>query len=178
MNRVLFSLVILFTAIRLEAVTMARVTAVVDGSTVVVDGNHTLHLAGVDVVDDRAASDYLRSTLMSRWVMVESDGDAVYLYRSPDALFINRELIARGIAVLSVDKPITRANELLAAEREARGVGAIPRGEHDVSYLGARWQDPRQQKAEVTLPPVPRATVIASAAPTHRTHHRHQSGAR
>ena len=79
---------------------MARVVSVVDGRTVVVDdrgSRSTVHLAGVAVPseEDAAAVAYLRRTMSSGWVLVERDartGDA-WLYRSPDGLFINGEMM-------------------------------------------------------------------------------------
>lgn len=79
---------------------MARVVDVVDGHTVVVEENRaraTVHLAGVAVPPDEdvAAAQYLRRTMSSGWVLIERDsrsGEA-WLYRSPDGLFINGELM-------------------------------------------------------------------------------------
>ncbi len=81
---------------------MVRVTGVADGRTLVVDRGGVavqVKLAGLDVVDHNGARSLLRWTVGSSWVMLEEQAGGGYLvYRSPDALFVNRELVARGFA--------------------------------------------------------------------------------
>ena len=81
---------------------MVRVTGVVDGQTLVVDRGGTavpIKLAGLDIVDHNGARSLLRWTVGTSWVMLDELAGGGYLvYRSPDALFINRELVARGFA--------------------------------------------------------------------------------
>jgi hypothetical protein len=72
---------------------MAKFSKVIDSRTIVVeriDGNEVVHLTNVDIPaeDEQAARDYLQQTLMGTYVYVENGK----VYRSPDALFINREL--------------------------------------------------------------------------------------
>jgi hypothetical protein len=72
---------------------MAKFSKVIDSKTIVVeriDGNEVVHLTNVDIPaeDEQAARDYLQQTLMGTYVYVENGK----VYRSPDALFINREL--------------------------------------------------------------------------------------
>lgn len=79
---------------------MARVVDVVDGRTVVVDAGgsrSTVYLAGVVVPseEDAVAVAYLRRAMSSGWVLVERDAKSgeAWLYRSPDGLFINGEMM-------------------------------------------------------------------------------------
>ena len=72
---------------------MARFTNVIDSRTIVVDRagvSEVVHLTNVDVPaqDEPAARAYLAQTLTGTFVYVENGN----VYRSPDALFINREL--------------------------------------------------------------------------------------
>jgi len=77
----------------MAVVPMARFANVIDSRTIVVehiDRTEVVHLTNVDVPaeDEQAARDYLRQTLTGTYVYVENGK----VYRSPDALFINREL--------------------------------------------------------------------------------------
>ena len=77
----------------MAAVPMAKFSKVIDSKTIVVeriDGNEVVHLTNVDIPaeDEQAARDYLQQTLEGTYVYVENGK----VYRSPDALFINREL--------------------------------------------------------------------------------------
>jgi hypothetical protein len=102
---ILFSLITLLVSFRLEAA-MVRVTGVTDGQTLVVDRGGVavpIKLAGLDIVDQAGARSLLRWTVgtsaASSWVMLEEQPGGGYLvYRSPDGLFVNRELVARGFA--------------------------------------------------------------------------------
>ncbi len=81
---------------------MVRVVEVSDGRTVVVDSNgerKTLRLAGISVVDEARATALLRWTVGTSWILAEPLAGGDYLlFRSPDALFVNRELVLRGYA--------------------------------------------------------------------------------
>jgi endonuclease YncB( thermonuclease family) len=104
-NRIFFSLITLCVSIcvsvRLEAA-MVRVVGVVDGQTLVVEREGVathVKLAGITITDDDGARSLMKWTLGSSWVMLEEQPDGGhFVYRSPDALFINRELVARGFA--------------------------------------------------------------------------------
>lgn len=99
--RILFFLVSLSLVVRLDA-SMVRVLGVTDGRTLVVERGGTqlqVNLAGIELIDDRNARALMQWTLVSSWVMLdEQPGGGFYVYRSPDALFVNRELVARGFA--------------------------------------------------------------------------------
>lgn len=81
---------------------MARVAAAVDGQTLLIERNgigEHIQLAGIIVTDDHAARELMQWTLAGKWVMVEElPGGGALVYRSPDALFVNRELVSRGFA--------------------------------------------------------------------------------
>jgi len=77
----------------MAAVPMAKFVKVIDSRTIVVeriDGTEVVHLTNVDVPadDEQAAREYLEQKLTGTFVYVENGK----VYRSPDALFINREL--------------------------------------------------------------------------------------
>src|SRR6184192_2567433 len=117
-------------ALPLSGNTMVRVARVTDSRTVVLDGGRTVTLRGVDIppADEAMAADYLRSLLGNSWVLVE-DGD---VYRSPDALYVNGQLIThayRGAArmtYLGESMPGPRAHTVAPAPRAmpARSAGA------------------------------------------------------
>ena len=80
---------------------MFRVLGVTDGHTITIDraGVPTkITLAGIEVTDEARARDLLTWSLASSWVLIEKTDDAALVYRSPDALFMNRELVVRGYA--------------------------------------------------------------------------------
>ena len=98
----LISLILSLTfAMSLQA-RMMRVVSVDDHRTVTVehDGQRQrLQLAGVEIVDPRNAAQLLQWTIGSAWVLAEPHAAGGWLlYRSPDALFVNRELVMRGYA--------------------------------------------------------------------------------
>jgi endonuclease YncB( thermonuclease family) len=99
--RIFFLLIALGIALHVHA-GMARVTAVLDGQTITIERGGTatnVRLAGITLTDARSAKALLDWTLASAWVMVEEQADGqVLVYRSPDALFLNRELVLRGYA--------------------------------------------------------------------------------
>lgn len=99
--RILFFLVSLWLGLRLDA-SMVRVLGVVDGQTLVVERGGVqvqAKLAGLALTDEPGARALMQWTLVSKWVMLDQQpGGGFYVYRSPDALFVNRELVARGFA--------------------------------------------------------------------------------
>jgi hypothetical protein len=77
----------------MAAVPMARFSKVIDSRTIVVDrigGTEIVHLTNVAIPaeDEQAAREYLSEKLTGSYIYVENGN----VYRSPDALFINREL--------------------------------------------------------------------------------------
>ena len=81
---------------------MVRVIDVENGRTLVVERNGSeerVVLAGVAITSELEAREMLRWNVAGKWVMVEQAADGAFLvYRSPDALFVNRELVLRGWA--------------------------------------------------------------------------------
>ena len=80
---------------------MYRVVDVKDAQTLIIDRNGVaaeVRLAGVIVPpsEQPAAVTYLRDTLAWHWAMVETGPDGAYVYRSPDALYINGEIARRA----------------------------------------------------------------------------------
>jgi len=76
---------------------MSRVVAVTDSRTIVVEtdgARSTVALKGVVVAaeEETAAADFLRRLVSGAWVLVEH-GD---VYRSPDALYVNAEMVRRA----------------------------------------------------------------------------------
>lgn len=98
-------LVFFLFAINAEAA-MVRVVSIEDGRTITVERNGSrerIRLAGVELIDDAQARELLRWTA-GEWVMLEAAGSGGFLvYRSPDALFLNRELVLRGFARATLD---------------------------------------------------------------------------
>ncbi len=106
---------------------MVRVARVIDSHTIVLDGGATVTLRGVEIppADEAIATDYLRSLLGNAWVLAE-DGD---IYRSPDGLYINGQLIThayRGAARM------TYLGESMPGPRTAKTTSTVttpaPRG--------------------------------------------------
>lgn len=100
MKSFILTLSVLF-AIRVDAA-MFRVLDVQDGRTIVIERNgarETVQLAGLAIVDEARAQDLLRWSVVSTWVLLEPHASGGHLaFRSPDALFVNRELVLRGYA--------------------------------------------------------------------------------
>lgn len=107
----------------LAAPPMRRVIAVRDVQTLVIDQNGVaaeVRLAGVVVPPSEldSAVDYLRSTLVSHWVLIESSPQGAFVYRSPDALYINGELARR--AYTAPHTMMTYLGEIDAGPRTTR----------------------------------------------------------
>ena len=117
-------------ALPLSGAPMRRVARVLDSRTIVVDGGTTVTLRGVDIppADEAMAADYLRSLLGNAWVLVE-DGD---VYRSPDALYVNGQLITHAyrrdarMTYLGEAMPGPRAKSAAPAPRPAPSTRTAP----------------------------------------------------
>ncbi len=100
MKKLIFILISIF-VFRVDAA-MVRVVDVRDAHTLVIERNGTresVPLAGIAIVDEQRATELLRWNVVSTWVMIEPHASGGYLvFRSPDALFVNRELVLRGYA--------------------------------------------------------------------------------
>lgn len=136
-------------AVSLQA-RMMRVVSIDDHRTVTVehDGQRQrIQLAGVEIVDPRNAAQLLRWTIGNSWVMAEAHASGGWLlYRSPDALFVNRELVIRGYA-------------------RATAFGIEPESNLKVTYLG-QVEAPLIAPAGGTRSDTrPRSTASPSPAP-------------
>jgi micrococcal nuclease len=120
------------------------VERVVDGDTLVVSGGHHVRLIGVDTPETkdprrpvqcfgREAAGFLTS-LLPRGTGVRLVGDVeqqdqydrtlAYVYRLPDGLFVNAELVRNGYAqVLTVSPNVAHADEFVALAAEASAAG-------------------------------------------------------
>ncbi|HEY2322574.1 MAG TPA: hypothetical protein VGJ82_06870 [Thermoanaerobaculia bacterium] len=100
--RSFFFFVLFLSASSLFAAPMVRVIDVKDARTLIVDrAGVTGEVRLGDVIippgEETAAIEFLRRKVVQHFVMVESNarGEA-YVYRAPDALFINGELLRRA----------------------------------------------------------------------------------
>jgi hypothetical protein len=106
----LFALAVL--AVPVFGAPMMRVVSVRDAHTIVVDNRGVaMDVALAQIVippaEEAAAAAYLRDALTGAWVMVETDPrGGSYVYRSPDALFVNGELARRAYASRSTTQMI------------------------------------------------------------------------
>lgn len=122
----------------------AEVTRVIDGDTVVVDGDTRLRLIGIDAPETvhpsrpdecfgRQASTYLRSLLPEGTpVRLEQDVEAsdrygrrlAYVWRRSDGLHVNLALLVDGFAQVSTVPPNVRhVDTFVGAQRDARVEG-------------------------------------------------------
>lgn len=120
---------------------MVRVISIENARTIVIERAGTrelVRLAGIDVSDESRASDLLRRTIGNAWVLVEPAGGEFFVYRSPDALFINRELVLRGFAratmtgiVAQAEVPMTVLGVVDPAGAQSRVSDAPPQTSSD-----------------------------------------------
>jgi len=118
----------------MAAVPMARFSKVIDSRTIVVErigGTEVVHLTNVAVPaeDEQAARDYLTEKLTGSYVYVENGN----VYRSPDALFINRELAYGAYAASTKMRVFGEVNPGPRVQKSATPVRApmqIPRPVH------------------------------------------------
>ena len=103
---------------------MMKVVAVRDVRTIVVDNRGVaaeIKLAQIVVppAEEGAAAAYLRDMLTGAWVMVETDAQGLsYVYRSPDAMFVNGEIARRAYAFRSTPQ-MTYLGESMPGPRRA-----------------------------------------------------------
>jgi micrococcal nuclease len=123
-----------------------QVTKIVDGDTihVLIGGRREkIRYIGVDTPEThkpgtpvqcygRAASAFNARLVAGRRVELRTDAEArdrygrllAYVYRRPDGLFVNAELVRRGFAtILTIPPNVAHAEEFLALQRAARQAG-------------------------------------------------------
>lgn len=98
--RFTFSLLFLLLTVREARGGMLRVVSIEDAQTIVVEAvtPTRIRLAGIEIVDREAARLFLEWALGSAWVSGERRTDGYMVWRSPDGMFVNRELVLRGYA--------------------------------------------------------------------------------
>lgn len=128
---------------------MVRVVAIENGRTITIDRAgrpERIKLAGVVITDELAARELLRWTVAARWVMLEKrEGGGYVVWRSPDALFINRELVVRGYARATMpgiapetSLAVTFLGVINPSEPQAARSGASERGRSPTQRPPAR----------------------------------------
>ena len=144
----------IFLSLRLDAA-MVRVVDVRDARTIVIERNgarETVQLAGIAIVDETRAAELLRWNAVSRWVMLEAHASGGHLvYRSPDALFLNRELVLRGYA---------RATEHgIEPERNlaVTYLGTLDLPSAPVTASSPKTSSDTSRRSKATRPPGPRS---------------------
>jgi hypothetical protein len=131
---------------------MVRIVSIESGRTLIIDSSghrELVTLAGIEITDEVAARELLKWTLLERWALIERDSSGtVRLWRSPDSLFVNRELVSRGCA-------------------RATQPGILPANGLMVTYLGTINPPPREsaQKRGKETSPRPRASPKRKAKP-------------
>jgi hypothetical protein len=145
-------------AFPLAAAPMLHVIGVADSHTLIVERMGvplSVSLAGVTVPpsEEGDAVAYLRKHVVASWVAVELDANgAAYVFRSPDALYINGELARRAYAYSgppmkylgeSAPQPApatpaatsrVRKTKGAAAQPKPRPVRRQPRGSHQIPH--------------------------------------------
>lgn len=122
----------------------ASIKRVVDGDTLVLKGGERVRLIGIDTPETKdprkpvqcfgkEASSFM-SSLLPPGTVVHLVGDVeqrdvydrllAYVYRLPDGLFVNAELLGQGYAqVLTISPNVAHADEFVALARAARESG-------------------------------------------------------
>jgi hypothetical protein len=136
----------LFSSARAEA-GLLRVVRIVDERTLVVgtEPPRQIQLAGIAITDREGARAFLEWALDATWVSGEPRADGYLVWRSPDAMFVNRELVSRGYA-------------------RATSPDLAPARNFSVTYLGELlpFGPQQRQRATASAPP---GTGSGSAAP-------------
>ena len=107
-------LVFFLFAVPVQAAPMVRVVGVAGPSTIVVDLGGTrsnVQLAGIEITDPHAAMAFLTWSVNGSWVMIEGG----QVYRSPDGMLVNSELVRKGFA-RSLDAPVSAHNAVYLGE--------------------------------------------------------------
>ena len=131
---------------------MLRVVGVQDGRTILIergDRQETMVLGGVEIIDEARAHDLLKWTLDSAWVLLErTPAGEVLVYRTPDALFINRELVRRGYARATLREvaPELRLNITYLGEVDPPGMRSRVTGSESRTRSGTDRRSQAQPK--------------------------------
>ena len=148
---------------------MVRVVSVDDARTLTVEHGgkrEQIQLAGVEILDSQQAAQLLRWTVGSAWVLAEPHpGGGCLVYRSPDALFVNRELVVRGYARATAFgiEPESNLRVTYLGQVEAPVISP-PRGTRTHTY--PRSSTPPSRKTSAAAKGSPRAAPKRSRAST------------
>lgn len=118
---------------------MIRAAGAADRQTILLEGGSTLRLRGVDLPPDEEpeAREYLQRLVAGLWIYVEN-GE---VYRSPDALFINGEMVRRawksGTKMTYLGESFPRPPSRTAARVVATGAGSA-RSPHRARHRAPR----------------------------------------
>lgn len=119
-------------ALQTKPLLIGRVTSVLDGYAIKIDTGHTISLIGVNIPEQndaysKIASIFLRNLLVGETVYIENepnqngyDKSFVYLYRYPDGLFVNAELIRQGYGKCYTKLPFKYMSEFQSLENTAK----------------------------------------------------------
>ena len=136
---------------------MVRVVRIADASTIVVERDRVqslVQLAGIEITDRDNAIAFLTWTIGSSWVMIDNG----QVYRSPDALLINAELVKKGYARFTSPvapgdhTPIVYLGELDLGPRPAARAASTP-------TRRARVARPSPVRRRVVRPRITRALL-------------------
>ena len=125
----------------LSALSIYEVTRIIDGDTIIVTDNILVRLIGVDTPETahprkpveeygKEASLFLTNLLKGEQVYLVGEDGALqkdrygrtlaYVYRYPDGLFVNAEIIRQGYGHAYIEYPFVYMDEFLQLERFAR----------------------------------------------------------
>lgn len=148
---------------------MVRVVSVDDHQSLTIehDGRRErIQLAGVEILDPQNAMQLLRWTIGTSWVLAEKHAGGGYLlFRSPDALFVNRELVVRGYARATTFgiEPESNLKVTYLGQVEVPFI-AGPRGTDSDTRPRSKTSPSRRSPSRSKAP----ASTAASAAPKRR----------
>lgn len=143
---------------------MVRVVEIRDAQTLVIERNgarEPIRLAGLAILDEARATQLLRWTVGTSWVLVEAHAGGGHLvYRSPDALFVNRELVMRGYARATVHGIEEQPNVIVTylGEINPPATSTQPRTGSDTRRRSSARPEPKTR--------IPRAPRIRNPSPT------------
>jgi hypothetical protein len=141
--------VLLFFALSAQAAPMVRVVGVKGPSTIVVLRDNVeseVALTGIEITDPQNAAAFLRWSLASSWVMIENG----QVYRSPDAMLINAELVKKGFA---------RSTAGIDNVRNGVYLGELDLGPRDKTASRAPAKAPAPRAKAARPSPLPRFVI-------------------
>lgn len=132
---------------------MVRAVEIRDARTLVIERNgarEDIRLAGVAITDAARAAQLLQWTVANSWVLVEPHPAGDHLvWRSPDALFVNRELVSRGYARATLHGIEVEPNVIVTylGELNPPAISRPPRKGSDTSRRSSAARSPKTRSA-------------------------------